>query len=161
MRQGTDSLPAYLAKFERTLFEAAANDCPDSAKISTLRAGLNEGLKKKLEVQLILPTTYGDFVKALHQLFGYGKASFGTFTPHNNGHSSSHNPDKMDLSEISINSISTSLPTPESVASAYDAIKKIDPSARPTHKIPRGLDLSCLPAREYVAFEEDSEDYSD
>jgi hypothetical protein len=37
MKQGTDSLHAYMAKFERVLYEARGHDWPDVNKISTLR----------------------------------------------------------------------------------------------------------------------------
>lgn len=63
-----EGFSAYLGRFERTLFEAEAQGLPDLAKISALRTGLSVNLKKRLEVQLILPSRYEDFVKALHQL---------------------------------------------------------------------------------------------
>lgn len=69
MRQHQDeAFSAYLARFERTLYQADAQSWPDPAKLAALRTGLSNELKKKLEVQLILPTNYHDFVKALHQL---------------------------------------------------------------------------------------------
>lgn len=63
-----ESFNSYLARFEKTLHEAGARDWPDLAKVSTLRGGLGDSLKKKLAVQLIVPATYDLFVKALHQL---------------------------------------------------------------------------------------------
>jgi hypothetical protein len=69
MRQQPDeAFSAYLARFERTLYEAGAHGWPDLAKVSALRAGLGDSIKKKLEVQLTIPDDYTTFVKALHQL---------------------------------------------------------------------------------------------
>ena len=64
--QGTDTLLHFLAKFEHTLFKAQALDWPDSAKIFSLRARLGKYLKRKLDVQLTVPTKYEDFVRALY-----------------------------------------------------------------------------------------------
>lgn len=97
LRQGTDSLPHFLAKFERTLFEAQALDWPDLAKISTLRAGLNDHLKRKLEVQLVVPVRYDDFVRALHQLSGYAKSA--SFAPA--AVTAPHDHNKMEIAAIS------------------------------------------------------------
>lgn len=97
LRQGTDSLPHFLAKFERTLFEAQALNWPDSAKISTLRAGLNDHLKRKLEVQLVVPAKYDDFIRALHQLSGHVKST--SFAPAAAAASQDHN--KMEIGAIS------------------------------------------------------------
>ena len=41
LKQGTDSVPAYIAKFERILYEAKGQDWPDVNKISTFRNGLS------------------------------------------------------------------------------------------------------------------------
>jgi hypothetical protein len=130
LRQGTDSLPHFLAKFERTLFEAQALDWPDSAKISTLRAGLNDHLKRKLEVQLAVPAKYDDFVRALHQLSGHAK-SVG-FAPAAATASTNHH-DKMEIGAISTIGAITTTTVPR-----------------------RGLDWSCIPATELS--EEDNEE---
>lgn len=128
LRQGTDSLPHYLAKFERTLFEAQALDWPDSAKISTLRSGLNDHLKRKLEVQLVVPAKYDDFVRALHQLSGHAKsAGFATAAAASTNHH-----DKMEIGAIS-------------------TIGAISATTVPR----RGLDWSCIPATELSDDEED------
>jgi hypothetical protein len=55
LRQGTDSLPAFIAKFERTLYEAGGQAWPDVNKISNFRNGLNSALRSRLAQQL----TYG------------------------------------------------------------------------------------------------------
>jgi hypothetical protein len=83
-----EAFSAYLARSERTLFEFGAQGWPGLAKISALRTGLNVNLKKKLEVQLILPSRYEDFVKALHQL-SQGLQR-GTAPPRNSGSGDSH-----------------------------------------------------------------------
>lgn len=125
LRQGTDTLPHFLAKFERTLFEAGALDWPDSAKISTLRSGLSDHLKRKLEVQLAVPAAYDAFVRALHQLSGHGRSapSAPAATPAHATPAPAH--DRMDISAIA------SITTPQ-----------------------RGLDWSCIPATE-LSDEED------
>lgn len=89
LRQGTATLPHYLAKFERTLVEAEALDWPDSAKVTALRSGLCATLKEKLEAQLAVPTGYADFVEALHQLSGHAPPA----------NVSTHH-DKMDIGNI-------------------------------------------------------------
>jgi hypothetical protein len=48
LRQGTDSLPAFIAKFERTLYEAGGQAWPDVNKISNFRNGLNSALRSRL-----------------------------------------------------------------------------------------------------------------
>jgi hypothetical protein len=63
LRQGNDSLPAYIAKFERTLYEANGQGWPDVNKISTFRNGLNSAIRSRLAQQLSLPRIYGDFLR--------------------------------------------------------------------------------------------------
>ena len=48
LKQNTDSLHAYMAKFERILYEAHGQDWPDVNKISTFRNGLNSTLRNRL-----------------------------------------------------------------------------------------------------------------
>ena len=64
----TTPLPTYIAKFTRLLYEAGALDWADAAKISMFRAGLSQSIKDRLEVQLILPTTYPEFVATIKRL---------------------------------------------------------------------------------------------
>ena len=45
LKQGTESLPAYVAKFERILYEAWGQNWPDVNKISTFRNGLNSTIR--------------------------------------------------------------------------------------------------------------------
>jgi hypothetical protein len=54
-------------------------------------------LKRKLEVQLVVPQDYEGFVKALHQL-SHGQKS--GFTPHPNGNGNSS--DRMDVSNLNV-----------------------------------------------------------
>ena len=48
LRQGTHSLSAYVAKFERVLYKAQGQNWPDTNKILTFRQGLNSQLRKAL-----------------------------------------------------------------------------------------------------------------
>jgi len=41
LKQGLESIPNYIAKFERVLYEAKGQDWPDVNKISTFRNGLS------------------------------------------------------------------------------------------------------------------------
>jgi hypothetical protein len=41
LKQGNDSLPVYIAKFERTLYEAGGQSWSDVNKISSFWNGLN------------------------------------------------------------------------------------------------------------------------
>ena len=73
MEQGLTSLVAYLPRFERTLFEAGAENWPDDAKITTLVGGLSKEVKHRLDTQLTLPTEYDTFVRTLLTLSGHFK----------------------------------------------------------------------------------------
>jgi hypothetical protein len=48
LRQGNNSLPAYIAKFERTLYEANGQSWPDINKISSFCNGLNSAIRSRL-----------------------------------------------------------------------------------------------------------------
>lgn len=108
LKQGTDSLHAYMAKFERVLYEARGQDWPDVNKISSFRNGLSPTLRSRLAQQLNLPRTYSDFIRVVQQLAGRSSTSATPFQPQaSSTNYSSHQP--MDLNAISINSIQ---PTP-------------------------------------------------
>ena len=80
LQQGTRPLPAYLPRFETTLFEAGADSWPDDAKITTLIGGLNKEIKQRLGGQLHLPTNYNEFVRVLLALgdqVNVGSARYG------------------------------------------------------------------------------------
>jgi hypothetical protein len=68
LKQGNDSLPAYIAKFERTLYEASGQSWPDVNKISSFRNGLNSAIRSRLAQQLTLPRVYADFLRIVQQL---------------------------------------------------------------------------------------------
>jgi len=76
LKQGTDSLPAFIAKFERVLYEARGQDWPDANKISAFRQGLSNQLKNRLAQQLNLPRTYSQFLRTVQQLAGRSAAAF-------------------------------------------------------------------------------------
>jgi hypothetical protein len=48
LRQGNDSLPAYIAKFEYTLYEANGQGWPDINKISSFCNSLNSAIRSCL-----------------------------------------------------------------------------------------------------------------
>lgn len=75
LKQGTDSIPTYTAKFERVLYEARGQNWPDVNKISTFRNGLNSTIRGRLAQQLNLPRRYADFVRVVQQLSGSGFGS--------------------------------------------------------------------------------------
>jgi hypothetical protein len=68
--QRQTAVSKYVAKFERTLYEANADTWPDDAKITALTGGLNKEAKQRLNAQLNLPTKYNDFVRVLLTLEG-------------------------------------------------------------------------------------------
>lgn len=84
LRQGTMSITAYLPQFEKTMFEAGADDWPDNAKITTLVGGLNKYTRQRIDGQLTLPTDYNKFVRMLQMLGN----QFGHL--HSNGSGSSY-----------------------------------------------------------------------
>jgi hypothetical protein len=70
LRQGTDSIPVYISKFERVLYEARGQDWPDINKISIFRNGLSSTIRNRLSQQLTLPSRYPDFIQVTQQLSG-------------------------------------------------------------------------------------------
>ncbi|PMD19346.1 hypothetical protein NA56DRAFT_575603, partial [Hyaloscypha hepaticicola] len=48
LKQGTDSLPVFITKFEQTLYEAGGQSWPDINKISSFRNSLNSALRNRL-----------------------------------------------------------------------------------------------------------------
>jgi hypothetical protein len=113
LKQNTDALHAYMAKFERILYEAHGQDWPDVNKISTFRNGLNSTLRNRLAQQLNLPRKYSEFVRIVQQLAGRSTGFPQTTSSSHNYHSSSngnHNysQEPMDVSTINIGAINTS-----------------------------------------------------
>ncbi|BCR83504.1 uncharacterized protein ACHE_80210S [Aspergillus chevalieri] len=103
-----ESVAAYIAKFERILYEAKGKDWPDVTKISAFRKGLNPTLRGRLNQQLNLPKSYTDFLRVVQQLGSHSFSSNSTNVSHSQSHQSgSHTKsDPMDLSVININSLS-------------------------------------------------------
>jgi hypothetical protein len=64
----TESLHAYIARFERMLYEARGANWDDSRKISAFRIGLTSTLRTRLRGQLTLPKVYDEFVRVVQQL---------------------------------------------------------------------------------------------
>ncbi|KAJ5145489.1 uncharacterized protein N7515_000053 [Penicillium bovifimosum] len=76
VRQGGDeSLAAYIAKFERLLYEARGQHWPDVTKISAFRKGLQATMRNRLTQQLNLPRTYPEFLKIARELLSLSLAS--------------------------------------------------------------------------------------
>jgi hypothetical protein len=109
IKQDTDSLAAYIAKFERVLYEAKGQEWPDVTKISTFRKGLNHSLRSRLSQQLNLPRTYPEFIVIVQQLAGYSHSSTSSGTNNNSGHhgNSSHNnsSDRMDIGSVQVGGV--------------------------------------------------------
>src|SRR5204862_7887564 len=70
IRQGTEEgLSAYIARFERLLYEAGAKDSwPADIQISTFTNGLRSTLKALVQQQLTVPSEYDAYVKLVQQL---------------------------------------------------------------------------------------------
>ena len=69
IRQGEEGLSAYIARFERLLYEAGAKDSwPDDIKISTFTNGLRSTLKIPVQQQLTVPSDYNGYVQLVQQL---------------------------------------------------------------------------------------------
>jgi hypothetical protein len=65
----TEGLSAYIARFERLLYEAGAKDSrPDDIKISTFTNGLRSTLKIPVQQQLTVPSEYNSYIQLVQQL---------------------------------------------------------------------------------------------
>jgi hypothetical protein len=104
VKQGDQPLPAYIAKFERLLFEAKGHDWPDANKIITFRSGLSSSLRKSLSTQLALPTDYPGYLSVVQQL---NRRLFTSSSPSGFAAAAhaTHAPDKMDLSAVNVSSV--------------------------------------------------------
>jgi hypothetical protein len=106
VKQGDQPLSAYIAKFERLLFEAKGQDWPDANKIIAFRSGLSFSLRKNLSTQLALPTDYPGYLSVVQQLNRRLFTSFsssGFAAAGHAGHAAAHATyasDKMDLSTV-------------------------------------------------------------
>jgi hypothetical protein len=115
LKQGTDSILAYIAKFERVLYEASSQHWPDINKITVFRNGLSSTVCNRLSQQLNLPQKYPDFIRIVRQLAGRGYG-LSTSLPGTLPASSSSHPfqpraiaqcphDDMDISALEFNLI--------------------------------------------------------
>ena len=69
IKQSSDeSIPNYIAKFERLLYEAKGHNWDDDRKISAFRFGLSVTIKNRLTQQLELPSTYPRFLQVVQKL---------------------------------------------------------------------------------------------
>jgi hypothetical protein len=105
LRQGTDSVPLYISKFERVLYEARSQDWPDINKISVFRNGLNSTIRGRLNQQLNLPARYPEFVRIVQQLSGWSTTTPTTTSSALVHSSQPHRPEPMDINSISLNAI--------------------------------------------------------
>jgi hypothetical protein len=85
----SEPLPAYIARYERILYEAKGRDWPAAVKISTFRQGLNASIQRALDGQLMLPDDYPAFLQAVQRLAS--RTATYTHTP---------KPDAMDISAV-------------------------------------------------------------
>jgi hypothetical protein len=102
LRQGNDSLPTYIAKFERTLYEANGQSWPDVNKISSFRNGLNSAIRSRLAEQLTLPRVYSDFLRTVQQLSSKTAAPPYVTAPKIAS-------DPMDVSELPFNALTSAI----------------------------------------------------
>lgn len=103
LKQGSsESVAAYIAKFERVLYEARGQDWPDASKISTFRQGLSSSIRSRLAQQLNLPRTYEDFLRIVQQLASNSSYSS---TPHASQPARQERHDPMDLNQIQLNTL--------------------------------------------------------
>src|SRR3984957_20808316 len=98
LKQGTDSLLTYVAKFERVLYKARGQSWLDVNKISAFQNGLNSTIRGRLAQQLNLPRTYAEFTRVVQQLAGRSFAS--SSSPSSSHLPSARNGEPMDISTI-------------------------------------------------------------
>ena len=136
LKQGTDTLPAYVAKFERVLYEARGQDWPDVNKISTFRNGLNSTIRNRLAQQLKLPRQYPAFVKVVQQLAGRSPSSAVQPQPSSDSHQQ-RGGDPMDLNAIALNSIDIATPSRSSQSTSPSAprARSISPGLREQYRL--------------------------
>lgn len=71
LRQDSNSLPSYIAKFDRILGEAEGHSWDDKMKIMAFTKGLDKQLQTRLRdvnVQQHLPKDYASYVSTAQQL---------------------------------------------------------------------------------------------
>jgi Retrotransposon gag protein len=108
IRQGTEEgLSAYIARFERLLYEAGAKDSwPADVKISTFTNGLRSTLKALVQQQLTVPSEYDAYIKLVQQLDRRSRSAAAP-RPQPTSHPAPAAPagDPMQLGAVQINSL--------------------------------------------------------
>ena len=113
LRQGTDSIPVYVSKFERVLYKARGQNWPDINKISVFRNGLSSTIQSRLHQQLNLPTSYSGFIQIVQQLASRSSSQLHSQL---NLHTSSTPNRELELMEI--NAITLARPRARSISPA-------------------------------------------
>jgi len=149
-KQGTDSLHAYIAKFERVLYEARGQDWPDVNKISTFRNGLNSTLRNRLQQQLNLPHKYNEFIRVVQQLAGrrstlptHEQPPTVKFHPSNNN----HHADPMDMNAITIGALGQA--SPKLPTSILQRARSVSPERRQQYRA-EGRCVRCGSGQHWV-----------
>lgn len=141
LRQGNDSAPTYISKFERVLYEARGQNWPDINKISIFRNGLNSTIRSGLNQQLNLPQRYPDFIRIVQQLASRSSSS-STVQPSGNGNGNGNGNQRgfepIDIGGIAINSIDVpslrSTPTRSTSSPAGPRARSISPAHREQYR---------------------------
>jgi len=105
LRQDNDSVPTYISKFERVLYEADGQNWPDINKISIFRNGLSSTVRSRLNQQLNLPRKYPDFVRIVQQLAGRSSSCSTVQSSSNSNGNYQRGSEPMDIGAIAVNSI--------------------------------------------------------
>jgi hypothetical protein len=119
IEQGSDSVPAYILRFERQLYEARGHKWSDDRKIAAFRYGLSATIKNRLAAQLELPNKYSRFLRVVQQLSSRSAVTPSLLSATNTSHHarpSNTRADPMDLSTLEIGAINT-VNTPSSPSS--------------------------------------------
>lgn len=103
LRQGVDSVPTYISKFERVLYESRGQNWSDSQKISIFRNGLNSTIRSRLNQQLDLPQRYPDFIRIIQRLSSRSTVQSSSNSNGNSNYQRGSEP--MDIGAIGINEI--------------------------------------------------------
>lgn len=105
--QGSDSVPTYILRFERQLYEARGHKWSDDRKIAAFRYGLSATIKNRLATQLELPTKYSRFLRVVQQLSSRSAAAPSALpsAQHHVPRPSNTRGDPMDLSSLEIGAI--------------------------------------------------------
>jgi hypothetical protein len=114
LKQGTDSIAYYIGKFETKLYEAAAQNWPDTQKILVFRNGLSLAIQDRLDQQINLPSDYPGFLRVVQQLSSrYSAPASGQHSTPRTILQPPQRPsgDAMDLNTVAFNTIGISRPS--------------------------------------------------